>query len=323
MIHLIARDHEAGKGQERLTCDQQEPAISRISSVLALTDFSTQAGVAVARAALLAAQQGARLRLLHIVAQPLLSRLREKAGFSFARVEVDERMRQASRALGNLARRLAASRRIEVDWKVLEGHPFTQVLPAAGDADLVVLGHRGWGFLGPYVPGSMPSRLLARCPSPLLVVKLGPLRPYRRVLMPVDLSCSSPASLAAALWLAPRSEVRLLHAMRSGYEQDMLMTAVPEHVLRDLREMIRARANVKMVELAARFAEQAANVHVSLEFAEILEMIARHEARLQPATSQSRAAAKARPLWTGGCRMTHQRSSWRSWIYLLSDSGCS
>jgi nucleotide-binding universal stress UspA family protein len=90
-----------------------------------------QAGVAVARAALLAARQGARLRLLHVVAQPLLSRLRDKAGFSFARVEVDERVRQAGQALSNLARRLAASRRIEADWKLLEGNP----LAAAGDAE--------------------------------------------------------------------------------------------------------------------------------------------------------------------------------------------
>jgi hypothetical protein len=72
----------------------------RIRSLLAATDFSGDAGIAIRRAALTAAQHRPELALLHVVSNPLSRVLPPLINFSMkARAKLTEEVR---RALGEI-----------------------------------------------------------------------------------------------------------------------------------------------------------------------------------------------------------------------------
>ena len=255
--------------------------MSKIASILVATDFSPDAGNAVARAALIAAEHGAHLRLLHVVSPSPFRQTRDWLTRSAtADTDVETRLAQAHKALAEHARHIGALHGVEVSSRVRVGNALAEVQRAADEVDLIVLGVRGLDPLRDLLLGTTALRLLETCRRPMLVAKQPGREPYRRVLVPMDLSRMSSAALGGALRLAPQASIRLLHALRNDREAEMRIADVPEHIIREYREMAVARAEEQMRAIASEFEQHGGRVLVAVDCADALGMTLRNEAQM-------------------------------------------
>lgn len=162
---------------------------------------------------------GARYTLMHALGLDALGPLRElldeqAAGVSGRAVEHQRRL------LGEIAadasRNWGVSARIQIE----EGLASTAVpaCAAAADANLILVGAHGQGFLQPLLLGSTTSRLLRKSHCPVLVAKEPCKGPYCRALIPVDFSPGSEAAIRLARVLAPTAGLVLLHILDVPFE---------------------------------------------------------------------------------------------------------
>jgi len=120
------------------------------------------------------------------------------------------------------------------------------------DADLLVMGARGAGFMRELLIGSTTERVLRKSVRPMLVVKQIAHEPYRRVLVPVDFSARALEALEFARRVAPQAEFVLLHAFEVPFEGKLRYAGVEENALSSLRVNARREAGAQMNELVAR-----------------------------------------------------------------------
>lgn len=78
---------------------------------------------------------------------------------------------QAARRLQNEALKEVGSGAVPVTGDVVQGHPATVLLKAAEDADLLVVGSRGFGGFTGLLLGSVSTQVLHHSPCPVLVVR--------------------------------------------------------------------------------------------------------------------------------------------------------
>ena len=130
-----------------------------------------------------------------------------------------------------------------------------------------------------FVLGTTAVRLLKKCRLPMLVCKQPAHAPYRRVLVPVDLSRFSAAALSGALRVAPRARVRLFHALSGGREAEMRIVGLPEHVIQDYRAMAIGRAESKLRSIVAEVGHRVARVHAAVHQGDPLDLTLRQEER--------------------------------------------
>ncbi|MGH8616991.1 MAG: universal stress protein [Burkholderiales bacterium] len=207
--------------------------MKKIESILAATDFSDDAGHAIARAAMVASEQRAGLGLLHVISEPSLSAVKSLlngAGDIEACLVADAHESLQREAAGILEKRgLHASARVAVGAVV-------DTIHAAGSrADLTVVGGHGVNPLRDLVLGSTAERVLGRCTTPVLVVKRAPQVPYRHVLLAVDLSELSAAALDLAMRLAPRAGITILHAYSVPFESKLSRAGVSPDIVDQYR----------------------------------------------------------------------------------------
>ncbi len=252
--------------------------MNRIESILVATDFSPHAGNALARAALVAAEHGARVHLLHVVNRSLFRRARDLIARSAAiDADMEAKLAQTHDALAELARHIAVSHGIEVSAQVRVGNALYEVRRAANEFDLVVLGIRGLDSLRDLVRGTTALRLHRKCDRPMLVVKQPARNSYRRVLVPMNRSSRSAAAIGAAMRLAPKAGIRLLKALRNDREAEMRLADVPESVIQAYRAKELARARAQMRAIASEFDDGDALVRISVEYSDVLDMTLRHD----------------------------------------------
>lgn len=220
--------------------------MSALASILAATDFSAPARHAADRAARLAHETGAVLTLMHTLPAQPLDELRQWLG---AQQQAEQQLlAQAHGQLQQLADELAAARRIEVRTHLATGAVLDMVGRQADalNADLVVLGARGTGFLRRLVLGTTSERLLRRTTRPLLVVRQTPHEPYRRVLVALDFSPWSTRSLALARRVAPHARLVLLSAFQVPFEEKLHFAGVDAATIERYRQQARAAATQKL-----------------------------------------------------------------------------
>lgn len=164
-------------------------------SILALTDFSTQAEHALERAALLAAEHQAQLRILYAAEEP-----NPKFADPFARLE-------------QRARQLARRHSISVKAVGHQGDMLDDALKQAQRVNLLVLDQRSHRTLWKFWQGSTLDQLLRLCPCPVLVVKHRPAQAYGRLLVAVDLSDTSKDLVRYASDFTQDAELELFHAL--------------------------------------------------------------------------------------------------------------
>lgn len=204
--------------------------------LLVATDLSGPSLRAVERAVQLAAAHGARLAIVHALGASPLDGLREWLG-----VQVDEAARRLAQhrrdALETLVADAARQHDVRPELLVVDGHAARAVREAARsfDADLVVVGAHGHGFVQRVLLGSTASALIRTSRAPVLVVKQAGRAPYRRALLPVDFSPASQSAVRFTRSLAPGASLVLLHAFELPYEGMMQYAGVDADVIRRAR----------------------------------------------------------------------------------------
>jgi len=215
--------------------------------IVCATDFSTDASSALARAVLLAAEHGATLEVLHVVAQESLDALRQwvpdPGGFP-------ERLARAAREeLERCAADAARRAGISIDTRVVTGDVTQSILERAASSDLVVIGAHGTNPLKDMLLGTTAERLVGRSSRPILVVRTAADRPYAKVIVAVDLLPGTEEAMAGALAFAAAATLTAVHAydvpfdgmlQRAGVAQ----THIDEHRARAHRAALDAIAEL-------------------------------------------------------------------------------
>ena len=187
--------------------------MTEIRSILAATDLSAPARRAVDRAAGLAQAASASLALVHVVSGFALDNLRRWLDVgSDPGQSIVEHVRASLR---DVASDLARHYGVVAAEYVRTGRMVDELARVADDvkADVVVTGTLGAGFLRGRVIGSTAERIVRKSTRPVLMVRQSPRGPYRRVLVTIDFSDWSEASLQMAVAIAPEASFVLLHCI--------------------------------------------------------------------------------------------------------------
>ena len=223
--------------------------MSAFDPVLAAVDFSDDARRAATRAAIVATEQGARLKLLYVLsnasAASLRDLLRPHAG-------VQAQVLGGVRAmLDEVASDLAGRTGVVATLRVEQGEVLPSILAAARKAALLVVGAHGWNPLRDLILGSTAERLLGRCRSAVLVVRRPARGHYRRVIVAMDFSPYSLNALAMAMRIAPGADIVLVHAFGIPFEGRLRLAGVDEERLREYRAQVRHQALSEMIATVA------------------------------------------------------------------------
>jgi nucleotide-binding universal stress UspA family protein len=203
--------------------------MNTLKRILAATDFSPLGNDAVRRAAILAAREDAELLIVH--AFPRLSALEAAFGLDD---RLPNRLRAAAEAnidaLAEAAQTAAAGR---VRAEIAEGSAHRAVADASETfhPDLVVIGAHGRGALQQFFLGGTAARILVQAACPVLVARQPAEADYRRALAAVDLGPRSAAVMRAALVVASRAQVTMVHAYQAPFEAKLRHKGVPEEVI--------------------------------------------------------------------------------------------
>jgi nucleotide-binding universal stress UspA family protein len=134
--------------------------------ILAAHDGSKDADQAFETALDLAAVCGARLQVVSVATPPEPP----------TRVETEATLEAATQHYEEIfegLRRRAAGQGVDLETRVLVGHPAEQILRLAGDtgADLIVVGHRGRSTIREWLFGSTSRRVVSHAACSVLVVR--------------------------------------------------------------------------------------------------------------------------------------------------------
>ena len=224
---------------------------ARSQRFVAATDFSQHALWAAQRAALLAAQNGAQLELLHVVAEGPLRALREllKARPKGVADLVDDLREALSEAAAALAKATGAS----VAPRVEIGEVLDVIAQECERVNLLVLGARGTSPLRDAILGTTAERLLSRCSRPMLIVKRRPPAPMTRFFR-------SEHALRAALRLAPQGVVVAVHAYDVPFEGKLRLAGVERTTIDAYQSRAAEKAIAKIRAVGERAAGTPARV---------------------------------------------------------------
>jgi len=217
--------------------------MSPFKSILAATDFSAAADQAVRRAALLAQQHGARLRVVHVVNPARLARLRQWVS---PRTDAEPKVDDARDQLQRLAAELTSRFGVAAELQLRIGGVVEQLQRVSPRADLLVIGQRRRHALAEIVRGNTAQRLVEHCRRPVLVVKQAAGHAYRRALVPIDFTPASDAAAFVAAALSPEIDLQVFHAYASTGETVMREADVCESVIRDCRARHEAALMARM-----------------------------------------------------------------------------
>jgi len=196
---------------------------------VAATDFSRDAGYACRRAALLAAEHGAQLELLHVVGKAPLDALRQAFRRKPAHVAslVEDLRQTLARAGAALAQRTGAS----IEARVEIGAVQDTIVRECRRADLLVLGARGTNPLRDAILGTTAERLLGKCRVPVLVVKQPPEQAYDKALVAMDFSAPAKSALRVVLRLAPGAAFTAVHAYDVPFEGKLRLAGIDDDTI--------------------------------------------------------------------------------------------
>lgn len=194
-----------------------------LEHLFVVTDFSAGAAQAVGRAARLPLAEGARISLVHVLADDVPRKLRaavEKAAH--------HELEQAAAALSKAAAS-AGHADIAVATRLCRGQAHVEILRHArsAGADLVVLGRHGQRTVKKMLLGSTAARVIREGDLPVLVVSRRATRSYGRPLIAVSLEDTSREVVEAALRVIG-PEVRdllLVHAYNVPFEGFVTLNA--------------------------------------------------------------------------------------------------
>ncbi|WP_434426314.1 universal stress protein [Nannocystis pusilla] len=249
-----------------------------LQRILAATDFSSTAQHAVARAARLAAEAGARLEVVHVarpLSRSLLAWLRREP-------EVAAAVEAAHRRLDDV---VASARRYGADVRghLVTGAPVTALAASARRfrANLVVVGARGALRFRDQMLGTTAERLIEQHSGEVLVVRKPARAPYRTLLACVDTGPAAAQALRSALQLAPQATARVLHAYEPPFAS-FLRHAGLHAQAREHKALERRRAREALDAFLRDTNVDADRLKVTLKIGEPRQVIERAASQFDP-----------------------------------------
>jgi nucleotide-binding universal stress UspA family protein len=202
-------------------------------SILAITDFTASSEQALDRAALLASQHGAPLRLIYFAEEA-------HRFFSDPVARLSQRARQLARRHG-------------IRVHALQRYPMKveDIVVESRASSLLVVGpvwRRRWTT---FFLGTGLDHLVRESGCPVLVVKQAASHGYANVLVAVDLSPRSGDLIAYAREFALPSTVKLFYAIDTVEESRLRMADVTWEAMRANRLDSRHRARERLVQLTS------------------------------------------------------------------------
>ena len=189
-----------------------------IHSILAFTDFSAQGHAALERAARLADEQAATLRIAYLPGADAAPELAVCDLLQALAIQLGQQHSIVVRAILPLT----ADHLADAD-----SH-------AAG-ADLIVMAELPGRAVDALFLRQPLQRLLRQCQRPVLVDKRPALAPYRHVLVAVDFSAHAGSLVDLAQHIA-QGELELFHALQPSQDGALAHPEIPLHVVRRWRQ---------------------------------------------------------------------------------------
>lgn len=226
--------------------------MTNIRNILAATDFSSCAEHAVQRAALLAREHNATLRLLHVASPDPLAALRER--FNLA-----DSAPVREPAKDRLAETVARIQSVDAIPEIRTGDVVEELLGAADHADMLVLGAYGNRPIRDALIGTTADRLLLTSRRPLLVVKQAVSGAYCRVLVALDFSLRAFATLEFAYQLAPNATRFIFHAYDCPGREALRRAKVAEEDIQRIHAEYRDQAYANLENIRKKASAPVAN----------------------------------------------------------------
>ncbi len=253
-----------------------------LKHILVATDLSAPSLPAVDRGFQLAAVSGAHCTVMHALGLEAMALLRGVLGDKSESVSA-RLVEEAQARLDALLQDPGRNRGVTATG-VIDPGLAGDAVPAraqAEAADLVLVGTHGSGFLQRMLLGSTASRLLRKSRSPVLVVKQEPRGSYQRVLVAMDFSPASLASIRLARQVAPGADLLLLHVFEVPFEGKLHFAGVDELTVQQFRLEARERAVQQLHALAEQAGLAPADYTGLVLYGDAVRELMQHEERHQ------------------------------------------
>jgi nucleotide-binding universal stress UspA family protein len=229
----------------------------KLQTILAATDFSEGAGLAVGRAARLAQAHGAALWLLHVLddgAWASVRKLYDLEHWTGADPVLAARERLARQA-ADLSDRFGVS----VKAETRSGRAPAAIAGFAREcaAGLLVMGVQAEDWLRYTMLGGSALRVLEHADVPVLLVRRSAATDFSRVLVATDFSAGAGRAARMALALCPAARPILLNAYAVGFEGRMRLGGATNEDIERYREQESRRAADRMQAFLAELGEDA------------------------------------------------------------------
>ncbi len=220
-----------------------------ISHIVAGTDFSAEADLAVHRAASISKALGAKLHLIHVV-HPLDLYAGSELSFSFQTHYQQAQQEIVKTQIDTLAFKLREQFNIAVEAATRIGRAHTEISNYAEQvhAGLIVAGAQGQHNLVEKLLGSTSARLMAVSKSAILIVKNkdSTTPPYHHVIAAVNFLAGAENVPTMTRKIAPDAQIEGLLIFDTNQEAHMYKAGMNETLLQQYREHALAEAERKL-----------------------------------------------------------------------------
>ena len=221
-----------------------------------------------------AENKGAALTKLVGNAEMLLVNVQEQVEGLFMMASADEFLaqqsyrREAEKILQETASRLSEKEGITVTPIVCTGSVSEEIkaLVKEKNASLLVIGAHGQGYHFMPIIGNIPAKLIQGGQCPTLIIRQEEMRPYKKVLIPVDFSEVSLNQVKQSLPFLPEdAEIILMSVCGSSGSDSKFYASVKPEILEEYRNKVKGEANEKINALIQRIDSQRKfQTHVAL-----------------------------------------------------------
>ena len=233
--------------------------------ILTATDLSDWAKIAEAKGAALTKSLGdAEMLLVHVLEQ------RGSAfGMDSSNTILNKELVQseAHKALEDAAAKLSEQEGINVTPVVRAGDVTEEIkaLVKEKKASLLVIGAHGQGYHFMPIIGNIPAKVIQGSPCPVLIIRKEEVRPYKKVLIPIDFSEVSVNQVVQSLPFLPEdAEIILMSVCETPAASRIRYANISVEILENYRKTIEEEALEKINELIEAF-DSPPNMHPHVE----------------------------------------------------------
>jgi len=144
--------------------------VTHFRKILVPTDGSNVAKKALKKAIYLSKHTNTKLEAIHVIDVPYMPSVFETAD-EIPYIEVHELLKKRGDEILKNAEKLAKKSSVEIELKLLEGHPAEKIVNEAKKNDLIIIGNKGMTALDRIFLGSVTEYVTHHAPCPVMIVK--------------------------------------------------------------------------------------------------------------------------------------------------------